>query len=359
MNRILLFYVVALVVIPPLSIKAQNYANSQTNGVSGVCIGCGITNPSNSVDGSNTTYATLNSTGGLLGACVWTTLVFPSSSTAGDLLTILLEDPSGGVLNASLLGGLQITTYSGASSNGTVSSSSLTINLLAGSSTIYNVSFNPCCSFDNVKVVLNAGLASVLSNLRLYSSYYTSSPLPVHLISFNGYSEKRNALLRWETASEIQSDYYFIERADAQGNFKQIAELKALGNTTKFHQYEYSDVNPNMGLNYYRLSQKDYNGILHYLGVVTVEISSNKVHFNLVNQETSKAPKIQISDLPIGKNIELKLYSVNGNILVDYKFYADENTYEYQLPEILEYNLGLLTISANEEIILIDKTQFY
>jgi len=53
------------------------------------------------------------------------------------------------------------------------------------------------------------------------------------------------------------------------------------------------------------------------------------------------------------------LYSVNGNILVDYKFYADDNTYEYQLPEVLEYNLGVLTISANDELILTDKTQFY
>ena len=61
--------------------------------------------------------------------------------------------------------------------------------------------------------------------------------LPVKLIEFKGEAESRMNLLKWRTASEINSDEMIIEKSEDGINFTAIGSVKAAGNSTTENKY--------------------------------------------------------------------------------------------------------------------------
>lgn len=84
--------------------------------------------------------------------------------------------------------------------------------------------------------------------------------VPVELVSFTGEVVGEGALLRWQTASEINSDYFVIERSSDGINFEQIGTVAAAGNSMEIVDYQFLDPQMGPGDNYYRLVQYDFDG---------------------------------------------------------------------------------------------------
>jgi hypothetical protein len=102
--------------------------------------------------------------------------------------------------------------------------------------------------------------------------WYTKivTPLPVEMLSFTGeYSSKGN-LLEWITASEINNDYFLLERSPDGKNFKAIGQLKGAGNSTQIQKYNFLDIWAPEGVNYYRLKQFDFDGDYTYSNIVAI-----------------------------------------------------------------------------------------
>jgi len=89
---------------------------------------------------------------------------------------------------------------------------------------------------------------------------YPPSPLPVTLVCFNAKVSGNKVLCDWETASEINNDYFIIERSTDGTNFNSIGTVKGAGNSTTVRNYQFIDEYPLKGDSYYRLRQKDFNG---------------------------------------------------------------------------------------------------
>ncbi len=88
-----------------------------------------------------------------------------------------------------------------------------------------------------------------------------TTTLPVTLVSLEATVGKNNSVgIRWETASEINNAHFDLSRSSNGIDFKNIATIREVGNSTIVHDYSYSDKNPSEGLNYYRLKQVDYDG---------------------------------------------------------------------------------------------------
>lgn len=87
------------------------------------------------------------------------------------------------------------------------------------------------------------------------------TPLPVELEEFGGANKGVYNDLRWKVASEINNDYFTLERSDDVSEWKQAAIVNGAGTTTEEQLYSYYDFEftPNK-INYYRLSQTDFNG---------------------------------------------------------------------------------------------------
>jgi hypothetical protein len=87
-----------------------------------------------------------------------------------------------------------------------------------------------------------------------------SSPLPVEFLDFSARCAGKDLKLNWKTASETNNDYFTIEKSSDGKAFEPFKTIKGAGNSSSYNNYEVTDQNPLKGVNYYRLSQTDYNG---------------------------------------------------------------------------------------------------
>ncbi len=85
-------------------------------------------------------------------------------------------------------------------------------------------------------------------------------PLPIQLESF-GCSQKGGRMsIDWVTSAEINNNYFVIERSTDGTNFEVIGTVSGSGNSNTTAKYNFNDMNPVLGVNYYRLKQIDYDG---------------------------------------------------------------------------------------------------
>ncbi len=86
------------------------------------------------------------------------------------------------------------------------------------------------------------------------------SLLPVELSMFDLYPIDNSALIEWETATEVNNDYFVVERSGDGENWIDIATIDGAGTSKTANYYEYEDMNPLNGTSYYRLRQVDFDG---------------------------------------------------------------------------------------------------
>lgn len=94
--------------------------------------------------------------------------------------------------------------------------------------------------------------------------------LPVELLYFTAAPYNDDVLLNWQTATEINNDYFEVERSTDGIRFEKIGQVAGAGTTTQNQFYELIDDNPITGENYYRLRQVDFDGKFEYSTIQVV-----------------------------------------------------------------------------------------
>lgn len=96
---------------------------------------------------------------------------------------------------------------------------------------------------------------------------------PVGLTYFEGeLDELTRVELRWGTSSELNNDYFEIERSADGRVFQSLERIPGAGNSTSEISYKTLDEDPLPGVSYYRLKQVDLDGSFNYEGVISVRI---------------------------------------------------------------------------------------
>jgi Secretion system C-terminal sorting domain len=98
----------------------------------------------------------------------------------------------------------------------------------------------------------------------------TLTLLPVTLSSFTGRLANDQASLQWETANELHTASFSVERSNDGNSFTAVSSIKAAGNTTNASRYTYTDKFPAAGNYYYRLKIIDKDGYCSYSAVVII-----------------------------------------------------------------------------------------
>lgn len=92
--------------------------------------------------------------------------------------------------------------------------------------------------------------------------------LPVELISFDVDCVDERPSLNWATASEINNDYFTIERSTDAIHFEAVGTVNGNGNSNTLLNYTWTDYNSISGTAYYRLKQTDFDGTTSYSKIV-------------------------------------------------------------------------------------------
>ena len=103
------------------------------------------------------------------------------------------------------------------------------------------------------------------------------NPLPIDLISFDAKLNDNQVDLTWITSSEINNDYFTVERSKNGFDWEAINKIKGAGNSNNTLKYLDIDKQPLTGVSYYRLKQTDFNGDYSYSDIKTVVFNKEKV----------------------------------------------------------------------------------
>lgn len=139
------------------------------------------------------------------------------------------------------------------------------------------------------------------------------NPLPIELLSFDATLVYDQVNLEWVTASEINNDFFTIERSSNAVDFAPIAKQNGAGNSSAELTYYQIDRKPLLGVSYYRLKQTDYDGTFAYSDVrlVNYRLDEAFVYPNPVANQSEL-----YLYLPEGfEDTMLEIYNVSGSLI--------------------------------------------
>lgn len=116
--------------------------------------------------------------------------------------------------------------------------------------------------------------------------------LPVELLFFKGEIDQNAVALSWNTASELNNDYFEILHSKNGTDFISIGRVEGSGTTSLLSEYSFKD-KIGSGTNYYQLRQVDFDGISE--------------EFNIIRIESALAPGLTIYPNPVSLNQDFSL----------------------------------------------------
>ncbi|GAB5417742.1 MAG: hypothetical protein Crog4KO_25090 [Crocinitomicaceae bacterium] len=100
------------------------------------------------------------------------------------------------------------------------------------------------------------------------------STLPIELTSFEAKKKNDKVILEWETATELNNDYFTVERSLDVKNWQEIAQIDGAGSSQEPLSYDTLDRAPLKGTSYYRLKQTDFDGSFSYSDIRSVNFEA-------------------------------------------------------------------------------------
>jgi hypothetical protein len=132
---------------------------------------------------------------------------------------------------------------------------------------------------------------AINNNLSIFTFGSIWFALPIDLLYFRAAAVENNVQLDWATATEINNDYFTIEKSADGKNFSVLSTVNGKGNSKEVSKYTSVDYAPYNGVTYYRLKQTDFDGKSTYSK--TVAVKSNAISNSLqVYQPASKALQV-------------------------------------------------------------------
>ena len=134
--------------------------------------------------------------------------------------------------------------------------------------------------------------------------------LPVTLVSFTGTLENSNVVLNWKTNTELQSDYFEVQKSTDGTNFQAIGKVIAAGSSSTPQTYTYTDTKLSE-LNYYRLKMVDKDGKFSNSNTVLIRNEGVSQRFWITGNPFHDVIRINFERTP-KTSVKFELISMNG-----------------------------------------------
>lgn len=145
----------------------------------------------------------------------------------------------------------------------------------------------------------------VRGNPPTIGAYEINSALPVELLYFDGENQGRVNQLYWATASELNNDYFILERSNDAEIWTTLEFIDGHGTTDMTNYYTAIDPNP-YEISYYRLIQVDFDGKQEVSQIVILRLSGEDLISDLYPNPTSGA-----AYFTIGNNVDFDDLGIN------------------------------------------------
>lgn len=95
--------------------------------------------------------------------------------------------------------------------------------------------------------------------------------LPISLTTFTGVKKETGNLLIWVTETELNNDYFTVERTTDGTHFEIVGKTEGAGTSDQVLNYTMMDYEAKETLNYYRLKQTDFDGQSSYSDLIAID----------------------------------------------------------------------------------------
>ena len=141
--------------------------------------------------------------------------------------------------------------------------------------------------------------------------------VPVTLVDFSAVAKpNKTTLLQWKTTTEINSDYFMIERSTDGVSFMQVAIVNANDNSNIVINYQATDYLPGSGINYYRLKMVDNDGRFQYSNIISVNFKNGMNGTVEIESTGTYRDRFEISiNSTKAQSASYAIYDATGRIL--------------------------------------------
>ncbi len=194
--------------------------------------------------------------------------------------------------------------------------------------TVYDLAALPggfSAEFRSIPVV--DGMYMALGN----TSNYFNTPLPIELLSFNAQLKGTYVDINWQTATEINNDYFVVERAGEDLVWEPIITTPGAGNSNSLLEYKEKDREPLQGVSYYRLKQVDFDGAFTYSDPVSIfnaQVEDNEDVFMYPNPSSMGSVFIRVPYATKDFETIISLIDLSGKVLIQDRYDSDATVHE-------------------------------
>jgi hypothetical protein len=164
----------------------------------------------------------------------------------------------------------------------------------------------------------------------------TNPYLPIELVSFTGKADDGSVILKWSTASEINNDYFVIEKSTDGEFFSEITRVDGAGNSNELVSYEYIDDKPSE-LSYYRLKQYDFDGATSCSDIIKVSLlESGK---DEVQVSCRQGTVYIMTNSNAGGSMKVQIYNMSGAMVYESEFFVEKSSSTHTFVPAIPKNL--------------------
>ncbi len=160
-----------------------------------------------------------------------------------------------------------------------------------------------------------------------------TNPLPVTLLNFEANCENNQTVIKWVTSTEINNDYFVVEKSYDAQVFFELATVQGAGNSTTTQHYSVIDENISNLTTYYRLKQVDFDGTTTYHDIITTNCTTGGFNVTQVNLSNNTLSFYVESNLD--ENINVYLYDARGRIIASKKVNLLEGNNSVKLDNLM------------------------
>jgi len=175
------------------------------------------------------------------------------------------------------------------------------------------------------------------------------NPLPVELLDFKAECEDVDMKISWITGSEINNDFFTVERGSDGIEFEPIASVKGAGNSSSAINYAINDISPIKGVNYYRLKQTDFDGYFKYSEVISHTSCSDIHELNIFTYVESNRNIQLVMEANGSEKATITVTDLSGRIVYRQAVVVAEGFNQFTIPGHT-FSQGMYLVSLKGEL---------
>lgn len=199
-----------------------------------------------------------------------------------------------------------------------------------------------------------SGVTAIENNLRftLATINQNQTPLPTELVSFDvKTTNSKDALLKWQTATEINNSHFSLERSLDGVQWKEFEQVQGAGNSSTINHYSLVDTSPGKGTFFYRLKQVDFDGSFTYSKARSVYL---KPTVNTVSLYPNPAQDVVTIKGDLEELRQLEVFSSTGQRVSEFITIQGNSDREQQI-DLSRLSVGIYWIKTTTQVLKVVK----